>query len=110
MKKIVYAALVPAMALALGACGSSDKASEEANPDNVEMPADEAVGTVDPAATPVAETAAGATATPGAIATAGAIETPGAIGAGATPAVSGAPGAAAKAGAEAATAQAEKKM
>lgn len=98
MKKIVYAALVPAMALALAACGSSDKASEEANPDNVEMPADEAVGTVDPAATPVADVAA----------------TPGATDASVAPAAaagsSAAPSEAAKAGAEAATAQAEKKM
>ncbi len=102
MKKIVYAALVPAMALALSACGSSDKASEEANPDNVEMPADEAVGTVDAAATPVAETA-GESAAPG--------ETGVASGAASgTATASAAPSAAAKAGAEAATAQAEKKM
>lgn len=98
MKKIVYAALVPAMALALAACGSSDKASEEANPDNVEMPADEAVGAIDPAATPVADTASDAAATPGATDTAAAATT------------AAAPSEAAKAGAEAATAQAEKKM
>lgn len=105
MKKIVYAALVPVMALALAACGSSDKASEEANPDNVEMPADEAVGTVDPAATPVADVAA----TPGATDTAAA--TGAAAGTSAAPSEAAkAGGEAAKAGAEAATAQAEKKM
>ena len=96
MKKIVYAALVPALALALAACGSSDKASEEANPDNVEMPADEAVGTIDPAATPVADAASETAATPGAT--------------DAAATTSAAPSEAAKAGAEAATAQAEKKM
>jgi hypothetical protein len=43
MKKIVYAILASTTALALSACGSSDKASEDAQADTVEMPADEAM-------------------------------------------------------------------
>jgi hypothetical protein len=43
MKKIAYAAFASVAALALAACGSSDKASEEATAENVEVPADEAV-------------------------------------------------------------------
>lgn len=46
MKKLAYAAFVGAAALALASCGSSDSASEQATPDNVEMPAEEAVATV----------------------------------------------------------------
>ncbi|MDD3797639.1 MAG: hypothetical protein PHE36_00500 [Novosphingobium sp.] len=43
MKKIAYAFLASAGALALSACGSSDSASEDAQADTVEMPADEAM-------------------------------------------------------------------
>lgn len=57
MKKIAFATLVSA-SLALAACGSSDSANEAASPDNVEMPAEEAVGGVDAAATPAADAAA----------------------------------------------------
>ena len=57
MKKIAFATLVSA-AFALAACGSSDSANEAASPDNVEMPAEEAVGGIDSAATPAAEAAA----------------------------------------------------
>lgn len=68
MKKIAYAAFASVAALALAACGSSENASEEATPENVEMPAEEAIGGVDATATPVAgateTTAADATATP----------------------------------------------
>lgn len=68
MKKIVYAAFASAAALALAACGSSDDASEEAMADNVEMPADEAMSTVeapvvDPAAASDEESEAEATPT-----------------------------------------------
>ena len=58
MKK--YAALVfaSAAALALSACGKSDSAKEEGQPENVEMPAEEAMGNVD--ATPVADASANA--------------------------------------------------
>jgi|GEM_PF-2186589 len=52
MKKIAYAAFASAAALALAACGSSDKASEEAQAENVEMPAEEAMNTADAMATP----------------------------------------------------------
>lgn len=55
MKKIAYAVFASAAALALTACGSSDSASEEAVAENVEMPAEEAVGGVD--AVPVPEAA-----------------------------------------------------
>lgn len=47
MKKIAYSAFSVVAALALAACGSSDGANEEATPDNVEMPAEEAMGNVD---------------------------------------------------------------
>ena len=46
MKKFVYAAFVSAAALALASCGSSDNATDQATPDNAEMPAEEAVNTV----------------------------------------------------------------
>jgi hypothetical protein len=55
MKKIATLALTAAAALSLAACGKSDKASEGAQADNVEMPAEEAVNAVDEAATPVAD-------------------------------------------------------
>jgi len=43
MKKIIAAAFASTAALALAACGSSDKAADEAAADNVEMPAEEAM-------------------------------------------------------------------
>lgn len=58
MKKIAAFALASAAAIALAACGSSDSAKEEAQPENVEMPAEEAVGDID--ATPVADASANA--------------------------------------------------
>lgn len=58
MKKFAALALLPAAALALSACGKSDSAKEEAQPDNVEMPAEEAVGDID--ATPVPDASANA--------------------------------------------------
>jgi hypothetical protein len=68
MKKIAFATLVSA-GLALAACGSSDSADEPAMADNVEMPAEEAVVDVDPAATPAADPSATATTAPDATAT-----------------------------------------
>ncbi len=94
MKKFASAALVSAVALTLAACGSSDSASEGASAENVEMPAEEAMSGVDPAATPAAEAPAAA----GSEAAATASE--------AAPAASAAAGDAA----EKATADAEKKM
>ena len=47
-----------AAALALSGCGHSDKASDAAAPDNVEMPAEEAMSGVNPGAAPVADPAA----------------------------------------------------
>ena len=61
MNKIALAAVAVA-AFSLSACGKSDSADELADPDNVEMPAEEAMGTVDAAATPVADAAATASA------------------------------------------------
>ncbi|MDR2857980.1 MAG: hypothetical protein LBV50_09045 [Novosphingobium sp.] len=61
MKKIVCAAFVSAAALALSACGSSDKASEGAQAENVEMPAEEAMTSVDAGAGPVADATDAAT-------------------------------------------------
>ncbi len=63
MKKIACLALVSA-SLALAACGSSDSANEAASPDNVEMPAEEAVADLDPAATPATDAEATATTAP----------------------------------------------
>ena len=80
------AAFVTAAALALSACGSSDKASEGAQAENVEMPAEEAMNTADAGATPVADAGTDAAA----------------VASEAAPAASAA--------AEAATTQAEKKM
>lgn len=68
MKKIAFATLVSA-GLVLAACGSADSANEAASPDNVEMPAEEAVADVDAAATPAADPAATATTAPEAAAT-----------------------------------------
>lgn len=96
MKKAVTAILATAAALALSACGSSDKANEAAQAENVEMPAEEAMGDVDASAAPVAD----ASAQPG-------------VDASASAAASGAPAAAASgpaAAAEKATVDAEKKM
>lgn len=53
--KVLSVAFASAAALALSGCGSSDQASEGAQPENVEMPAEEAVGTVDAGATPAAD-------------------------------------------------------
>jgi len=86
MRRIAYAAFASAAALALSACGSSDKASEGAQAENVEMPAEEAMNTAEADATPVADASVEPTAT-------------------ASEAVAGASTAA-----EAATTQAEKKM
>ena len=55
MKKIATLAAVAAATLVLAACGKSDKASEAAQADNVEMPAEEAVNTADEGAAPVAD-------------------------------------------------------
>lgn len=56
MNKIAHSAFTAVAALALSACGSSDGANEEATPDNVEMPAEEAMGNVD--ATPAVDASA----------------------------------------------------
>lgn len=58
MKKSLTLVLASSAALLLSACGSSDSAKEEAQVDNVEMPAEEAVGDV--VATPVADASAAA--------------------------------------------------
>jgi hypothetical protein len=55
MKKIAYAAFASVAALALSACGSSDKASEGAQAENVEMPAEEAMSSADADAVPLPE-------------------------------------------------------
>jgi hypothetical protein len=99
MKKYAYTALAAAAALSLAACGKSDRASEEASPENVEMPAEEAISNVDAAAAPVADAAATATATPEVSASASATA-PAAV----------APEASASTAVEQATAEAEKKM
>ena len=94
MTKIAYAAMASAAALLLTACGSSDKASEGATPENVEMPAEEAMSGVDEGAAPASDAAAA----PGADASAAASD------------AAAAPAPAASAAAEKATAEAEKKM
>lgn len=94
MTKIAHAALASAAALLLTACGSSDKASEGATPENVEMPAEEAMSGVDEGAAPASDAAAA----PGADASAAASD------------AAAAPAPAASAAAEKATAEAEKKM
>lgn len=43
MRKIAFAAFASLAALTLSACGSSEDASTDAEADNVEMPADQAV-------------------------------------------------------------------
>lgn len=92
MIKIAYPALASA-ALLLSACGSSDKASEGATPENVEMPAEEAMSGVDEGASPASDAAAAPSAEASAAASGAA-----------------APAAGASAAAEKATAEAEKKM
>lgn len=58
MKNYALLAFVSGAALALAACGGADSAKEQAQADNVEMPAEEAVQDID--ATPVADTSAAA--------------------------------------------------
>lgn len=58
MKKLAALALAATAAITLAACGQSDSAKDEAQVDNVEMPAEEAIGDVD--ATPAADASAGA--------------------------------------------------
>jgi hypothetical protein len=58
MKKFVALAFAATAALALTACGSADSAKDEAQADNVEIPAEETVGDID--ATPAADASAGA--------------------------------------------------
>lgn len=58
MKKLARYALASAAALVIAACGSSESAKEEAQADNVELPAEEAVGDLDAAATPTTDAAA----------------------------------------------------
>lgn len=97
MNKIAHSAFTAVAALALSACGSSDGANEEATPDNVEMPAEEAMGNVD--AMPAVD--ASATATDAAAAASGAVPADAAAAAAATDAAKAA---------EDATKAAEKKM
>ena len=62
MTKFVALAVAPftaLAALALAGCGSADSAKEQAQADNVEMPAEEAMPD-DPNATPVADASAAA--------------------------------------------------
>ena len=82
MKKIVFAATAFAATLALAACAKSDSADELANPDNVEMPAEETVADLPTSAAPVADAAA----TEGADATAAATDAAGATAAASDPA------------------------
>lgn len=69
MKKSLTLAFASSAALLLAACGGADSAKEEAQADNVEMPAEEAVGDID--ATPVADASAAAGAEAAAPAAAG---------------------------------------
>jgi predicted small lipoprotein YifL len=66
MKTIAYTALACAAVLSLAACGKSDKASEEATAENVEMPAEEAMSGVDATAAPASDAAAPEATAPGA--------------------------------------------
>ena len=74
MKKLSLV-LAP-LGLALSACGGADDASTAAQPDTVEMPADDAMAgvTAEPAADPSANATADATAAPSDVATATAQE------------------------------------
>jgi len=94
MKTAAYLTLACATALSLAACGKSDKASEAATAENVEMPAEEAMSGVDASAAPATDPAAAA----------------GAAASGAASDAAAAPAGAAGAAAEKATADAEKKM
>lgn len=58
MKKFAALAFASTAALALVACGKSESAKDEVQADNVEMPAEEAVG--DDNSTPVADASAAA--------------------------------------------------
>ncbi|MEQ1497536.1 MAG: hypothetical protein ABL914_02665 [Novosphingobium sp.] len=58
MKKFAALALATGAALALTACGSAESAKEEAQAENVEMPAEEAIP--DDVSAPVADASAGA--------------------------------------------------
>lgn len=58
MKKFVALAFASSAALALAACGSAENAKEDAQADNVEIPAEETVGDIN--ATPAADASAGA--------------------------------------------------
>jgi hypothetical protein len=58
MKRFVALAFASTAALALSACGTSESAKDEAQADNVEIPAEETVGDID--ATPAADASAGA--------------------------------------------------
>jgi hypothetical protein len=94
MKTIAYTALACAAVLSLAACGKSDKASEEATAENVEMPAEEAMSGVDATAAPASDAAAA----------------PGAVASGAASDAAAAPSVGASTAAEKATADAEKKL
>ncbi len=89
MTKPVLAAAPALLALALGGCAKSDNAGEQAQADNVEMPAEEAMSSAEPGAMPASDAAA----LPGADAS-----------------LSPTPDPTASAAAEAATKAAEKKM
>ena len=94
MKNIACFNLACAAALSLAACGKSNKASEEATAENVEMPAEEAMSGVDATAAPASE----------------AVAAPGAAATGAASDAAAAPATGAKAAVDKATADAEKKM
>ncbi|MES2493537.1 MAG: hypothetical protein V4579_09700 [Pseudomonadota bacterium] len=61
MKKFIHVAFASAAALVLASCGSSDTATEQATPDNVEMPAEEPLNTVAAMPSPDMEPTAAAT-------------------------------------------------
>jgi uncharacterized lipoprotein len=60
MKNSALLTVLAASVLALAGCGKSDSAKEQANPDNVEMPAEETVQPLPADATPVADASAAA--------------------------------------------------
>jgi len=105
MKTAVSFALAAAGSLVLAACGSSDNATEQATPDNVEMPAEETMNTV--AALPSPDKGEAATATEAADPNAGAKANDAAAAAAAAAADFNAAGGD---GADKAVGQAEKKM
>ena len=107
MKKFAYGAFAAVAALTLVACGKSDNASEAAQAENVEMPAEEAMGAVDEGAAPAADASGSSAAVAGAEAAASA---PAADASAAAPGAAAAPAAGASAAVEAATKNAEKKM